>query len=220
MKQFLPLASYREYSPEQMKRRAASFKEEMLRRRTVRQFSSRPVPRQLIEDCLLAAGSAPSGANLQPWQFVVVSDALLKRQIREAAEKEEYAFYHGRAPQEWLDALEPLGTDEHKPYLEMAPYLIIIFGKSFELLADGRKVKNYYTSESVGIATGMLIAAIHHAGLVSLTHTPSPMGFLNKLLQRPAQERPFLILVVGYPGEDARVPDIGKKSLEQIATFL
>jgi iodotyrosine deiodinase len=220
MKDFLPLTSYREYSPEEMAKRAAAFKEEMWRRRTVRQFSTQPVSRSVIEDCLLVAGSAPSGANLQPWHFVAVSDAEIKRQIREAAEKEEHAFYHGRATQEWLDALEPLGTDEHKPYLEAAPYLIVIFAKNYELLPDGRKVKNYYATESVGIATGMLITAVHNAGLVSLTHTPSPMGFLNEVLRRPANERAFLILVVGYPGEDARVPDIGKKPLEQIATFL
>jgi iodotyrosine deiodinase len=217
---FLPLTTYREYPPEEMIRRAASFKGEMLRRRTVRQFSSRPIPRQIIEDCLLVAGSAPSGANLQPWHFVVVSDAKMKRRIREAAEKEERAFYHGRAPKEWLDALAPLGTDEHKPYLETAPCLIAIFAKSFDLLPDGRKVKSYYATESVGIATGLLITAVHHAGLVSLTHTPSPMGFLNDLLGRPAHERAFLLLVVGYPAEDARAPEITKKPLAEIATFL
>lgn len=217
---FLPLSTYLEYPREEMARRAESFKEEMLRRRTVRQFSARPVPRQIIEDCVLVAGSAPSGANLQPWHFVVVSDAAMKHKIREAAEKEEYAFYHERAPQEWLEALAPLGTDEHKPYLESAPYLIVIFGKNFEVLPDGRKVKNYYATESVGIATGMLITAIHHAGMVSLTHTPSPMGFLNEVLKRPPNERAFLILVVGYPNEDAIVPDIRKKTLKDIATFL
>ncbi len=168
----------------------------------------------------MAAGTAPSGANLQPWHFVVVSDPAIKRQIREAAEKEEYDFYHGRAPQEWLDALTVLGTDESKPYLETAPYLIAIFAQSYGFLPDGRKVKHYYVSESAGIATGMLITAIHHAGLVSLTHTPSPMGFLNKILGRPSSEKPFLILVVGYPAEDAFVPDISKKTLDDIATFL
>jgi nitroreductase len=202
-----------------MLRRSAEFRSEMQRRRTVRYFSDRPVPREIIEDCLLTAASAPSGANLQPWHFVVVSDPTLKRQIREAAEKEEHEFYHGRAPQEWLDALAPLGTDEHKPYLEIAPYLIVIFAQSYGLLPDGRKVKNYYVAESVGIACGMLITAIHHAGLVSLTHTPNPMGFLNEVLGRPGNERPFLILVVGYPAEDAAVPDIPKKSFQEIATF-
>ncbi len=218
--QFIPLTTYREYSVDEMKQRAASFREEMQRRRTVRYFSDRPVSREVIEDCLLAAGSAPSGANLQPWHFVVVSGSAIKRQIRDAAEKEEHEFYYGRAPQEWLEALAPLGTDEHKPYLETAPYLIVIFAQSYGLLPDGRKVKNYYVTESVGIATGMLITAIHHAGLVALTHTPSPMGFLNQALGRPENERPIMILVVGYPADNAVVPEIGKKSLKEIATFV
>jgi nitroreductase len=217
---FTPLTTHREYPVDEMKKRAAAFREEMQRRRTVRYFSSRPVPREIIEDCLLAASSAPSGANLQPWHFVVISDPIIKRQIREAAEKEEREFYHGRAPQEWLEALAPLGTDEHKPYLEIAPYLIVVFAQSYGLLPDGRKVKNYYVTESVGIAAGMLITAIHHAGLVSLTHTPNPMGFLNQALGRPENERPIMILVVGYPAEDAVVPEIGKKPLQEIATFI
>lgn len=219
MAKFLPLSTYVKYPPEEMIGRAAAFKNEMARRRTVRQFSDRAVPRQVIEDCLITAGSAPSGANLQPWHFVVVSDGAIKARIRGAAEKEERTFYHGRAPREWLDALAPLGTDENKPYLERAPYLIAIFAKTFELLPDGRKVKNYYVNESVGIATGLLIAALHHAGLVSLTHTPSPMGFLNEILNRPKHERAFLLLVTGYPADDAVVPDIGKKPLGGIATF-
>jgi nitroreductase len=157
---------------------------------------------------------------MQPWHFVVVSDADLKRKIRAAAEKEEHRFYHGRAPQEWLDALAPLGTDEKKPYLEMAPFLIVIFSQTYKLMPDGGKVKNYYVTESVGIATGMLISAIHMAGLVGLTHTPSPMGFLNQMLGRPAHEKPFLILVVGYPAEDACMPVISKKSAEESVTFL
>ncbi|MCI0337857.1 MAG: nitroreductase family protein [Acidobacteria bacterium] len=217
---FMPLTSYQEYPHEEMRQRAAAFLAEMQRRRTVRHFSNRPVPREVIESCLLASGTAPSGANLQPWHFVVVSDPTIKCRIREAAEKEEYDFYHRRAPQEWLDALAPLGTDEYKPYLETAPYLIVIFALSHGLLPDGRKVKHYYVTESVGIATGMLITAIHQVGLVSLTHTPSPMGFLNQVLGRPSHEKPFLILVVGYPAEDAVVPDIDKKPLEEIATFL
>jgi nitroreductase len=217
---FIPLPSYREFSPEEMRQRAAVFREHMLRRRTVRYFSDRPVLREIIADCLTVAGSAPSGANLQPWHFVVISDPAIKRQIRAAAEREEQAFYHGRAPQEWLEALAPLGTDEHKPYLESAPYLIAIFAQSYGLLPDGRKVKNYYVQESVGIATGMLITALHHAGLVSLTHTPSPMGFLNEILNRPAHEKPFLLLVTGYPAENAVVPDIGKKPLSEIVTFV
>lgn len=218
--QFLPLASYQEYPLDEMLKRAAAFREMMQRRRTVRHFSNRPVPREIIADCLLAAGSAPSGANMQPWHFVVVSDAEVKRRIRAAAEKEEQEFYHGRAPQEWLEALAPLGTDEHKPYLESAPYLIVIFAQSFGALADGRKVKNYYVTESVGIATGMLITAIHHAGLASLTHTPSPMGFLNDILGRPQNERAYLILVVGYPAPEAVVPAISKKALQDFVTFV
>lgn len=217
---FIPLPAYREYSIDETKRRASEFRSEAQRRRTVREFSSRPVPREVIEECLRAAGTAPNGANLQPWHFVAVSDAAMKREIRIAAEKEELEFYRHKAPQEWLDALAPLGTNEHKPFLEAAPYLIAIFAQSYSLLPDGRKVKNYYVQESVGIATGILIAAIHHAGLVSLTHTPNPMGFLNQLLGRPVQERPFLILVVGYPAGDAMVPDIAKKPLEEIATFV
>ena len=213
---------YREYPVAEMQVRAADFLAEMQRRRTVRHFSNRPVPRDIIENCLRVAGTAPNGANLQPWHFVVVSNPEVKRQIRLAAEEEERDFYNGRAPQEWLDALAPLGTDEQKPFLETAPYLILIFAKSFDMDEQGRKVKNYYAAESVGIATGMLITAVHHAGLVSLTHTPSPMKFLNEIVERPAHERPFLILVVGYPAEDAEVPlfAIRKKNLEQIATFV
>jgi nitroreductase len=157
---------------------------------------------------------------MQPWHFVVITDAEIKRKIRAAAEDEEHRFYHERAPQEWLNALAPLGTDENKPYLETAPYLIAIFAQTYGLMPDGRKVKNYYVSESVGIATGMLISAIHMAGLVSLTHTPSPMGFLNQILERPVSEKPFLILVVGYPAPDACVPDISKRTLQESVTFL
>lgn len=217
---FLPLTSFREYPEKAMKERAAAFYEEVRRRRTVRDFSNRPVPREIIEDCLRAAGTAPNGANLQPWHFVVVSDQGVKRKIRAAAEEEEKAFYAGRAPQEWLDALAHLGTDERKPFLETAPYLIAVFTQRYGLLPDGRQVKHYYATESVGIATGILITAIHNAGLVSLTHTPSPMGFLNSLLARPENERPFLLLVVGYPAEDALVPEITKKPLEEIASFV
>jgi len=217
---FLPLTTYHEFSPQEMALRAKLFREEMLRRRTVRQFSSRPVSREVIDDCLWAARSAPSGANRQPWHFVVVTNAELKRTIREAAEEEERRFYHERAPQEWLDALAPLGTDENKPYLEAAPYLIVIFSQPYEATPDGHKIKNYYASESVGIATGMLITAVHMAGLVSLTHTPSPMGFLNRILGRPIHEKAFLILVVGYPAEEAYVPEISKKPAEETVTFL
>lgn len=217
---FIALPDYREYSTQEMKRRAEEFHAEIRRRRTVREFSDRHVPREIIEDCVLAAGTAPSGANMQPWHFVVVSNPAVKKKIRDAAEEEEREFYRHKAPQEWLDALAPLGTNEHKPFLETAPYLIVIFAQSYGVLPDGRKVKHYYPHESVGIATGILITAIHHAGLVSLTHTPSPMGFLNELLGRPPQERPFLILVVGFPAEDASVPAITKRSLREIATFL
>jgi nitroreductase len=203
-----------------MKRRAADFYADMRRRRTVRHFSDRPVPREIIEDCLRAAGTAPSGANLQPWHFVVVGDPTIKKQIREAAEEEERAFYRERAPQEWLQALAPLGTDEHKPFLETAPYLIVVFLESYGFTPEGQRIKHYYAMESVGIATGMLVTAVHNAGLVSLTHTPSPMGFLGKILNRPSNERAFLILVVGYPTEDAEVPVITKKPLDEIATFV
>ena len=219
---FEPLSQYREYPPDEMRRRAADFYTDVRRRRTVREFSSRAVPRDVIEPAILAAGTAPSGANMQPWQFVVVTDPEIKRRIREEAEEEERAFYHGRAPEEWLAALAPLGTDEHKPFLEIAPCLIAIFAESYGVLPDGRKVKNYYVQESVGIATGLLITALHQAGLVTLTHTPSPMGFLNDILGRPPNERPYLLLVVGYPADGARVPVAGgrKKTLGEIATFL
>ncbi len=217
---FIPLTTYREYPVEEMQLRANLFYEEMRRRRTIREFSDRPVPREVVEKCLLAAGTAPNGANRQPWHFVVVSDPAVKREIRIAAEREEKIFYQERAPRDWLEALAPLGTDEHKPYLEAAPYLIAIFAQNYEITSGGETIKNYYVTESVGIATGMLITAIHNAGLASLTHTPSPMGFLNQILERPLNERPFLLLVVGYPAEGVRVPDIHKKNLGQIATFL
>jgi len=217
---FQPLNSYVEYPLEEMKQRVISFRKEMQRRRTVRHFSDRPVPREIIEECLLTAGTAPNGANLQPWHFVVISDPKIKHEIRVAAEEEERDFYNRRAPQEWLEALAPLGTDEHKPFLETAPYLIAIFGKNHSELSNGRRVKNYYVNESVGIATGMLITAVHNAGLVSLTHTPSPMGFLNQILNVDKDAKPFLLLVTGYPAEDAEVPIIQKKSLDEIATFL
>ncbi|MEO8727057.1 MAG: nitroreductase family protein [Acidobacteriaceae bacterium] len=203
-----------------MKSRLRDFRDDMLRRRTVRQFSPRPVPRDLIENCLQVAGAAPSGANQQPWHFVVISDPEMKSKIRHAAEKEEHDFYYRRAPKEWLAALAPLGTDAHKPYLEAAPYLIAVFAQTYGLTPDGVKVKNYYVTESVGIATGMLVSAIHMAGLVSLTHTPSPMGFLNTILGRPSHEKAFLLLVVGYPAEDASVPDISKKPLQEISSFI
>ena len=217
---FIPLPDFRTYPEDEMERRAREFLAEMRRRRTIREFSDRAVPRDVIESCLLTAGTAPNGANRQPWHFVVVSDPSLKSRIREAAEEEERAFYLERAPADWLAALAPLGTDENKPFLEDAPVLIAIFGESYQFAPDGAKQKNYYVTESVGIATGLLIAALHQAGLATLTHTPSPMGFLNELLERPKNERPFLLLVVGYPAERVHVPDISKKSLDEIATFL
>jgi iodotyrosine deiodinase len=214
-----PLA-FRARTGDDMRARAAAFYADLRARRSVRSFSPRPVPREVIEDALRAAGTAPSGANLQPWKFVVVGDPERKRRIREAAEAEERAFYGGRAPDEWLLALAPLGTDADKPFLEVAPYLIAIFAESHGLAADGARTKHYYVQESVGIATGFLIAALHHAGLATLTHTPSPMGFLSKLLGRPPHERPYLLLVVGYPAEGARVPTLRKKELDEIAVFL
>jgi len=216
----VPLSDHQELTPEEMSEAAQAFLDHMRRRRTVRDFSDRPVPRAIIERCLLAAGTAPNGANRQPWRFVAVSDPEIKRKIRVDAEKEERAFYRHKAPPEWIEALEHLGTDEHKPFLETAPCLIAIFAQRYEVLPDGSHAKNYYVVESVGIAAGILITALHHAGLVSLTHTPSPMNFLNTLLDRPANERPFLLLVVGYPSEDATVPAITKKSLDAIATFI
>ncbi|MFQ5945350.1 MAG: nitroreductase family protein [Anaerolineae bacterium] len=217
---FVPLEEYRKYPEGEMRRRATDFYMEMKRRRTVRHFSERPVPREIIEDCLRAASTAPSGANMQPWNFVVVIDPEIKRRIRQAAEEEERSFYQDRAPDDWLEALQPLGTDEHKPFLETAPYLIVIFAQSYGVAENGQRIKHYYVSESVGIATGILITAIHQTGLASLTHTPSPMGFLNEILGRPASERPFLILVVGYPAEDAVVPVIAKKGLSDVARFV
>ena len=218
---FIPLPGYREYPEDEMMKRAQEFHAELKRRRTVRDFSSRPVPRAIIDDCLRAATTAPSGANLQPWHFVVVGDPEAKRRIRAAAEEEERAFYRRRAPQEWLDALAPLGTDEHKSFLERAPWLIAVFTQRYGRLADGRRVKHYYPVESVGIATGMLIAALHMAGLATLTHTPSPMKFLNEILGRPkAAERPFLLLVAGYPEENATVPDVGRKPLAEVVSYV
>ena len=217
---FVPLSNYTKYSEIEMLNRAISFYEHIKRRRTVRDFSDQPVPKEVIENCIKAAGTAPSGANLQPWHFVVVSNPKIKKKIRIAAEEEEKEFYSKRAPKEWLEALEPLGTDENKPFLETAPYLIAIFYKSYEVLPDGRQTKHYYALESIGIATGILITAIHNAGLVSLTHTPSPMNFLNEILSRPKNERPFLLLVVGYPAADVKLPDIKKKSLQEIASFI
>jgi iodotyrosine deiodinase len=208
------------FSDDALRERARNFRVEMRRRRTVRHFSDRPVPGSVIEDCLAVAGSAPSGANLQPWHFVAVAKPALKHEIRIAAEAEEREFYEHRAPREWLEALAPIGTDSNKPFLEIAPWLIAVFAQPYRPLPGGGRMKHYYATESVGIATGFLVAAIHHAGLVALTHTPSPMAFLNRILDRPAHEKPFVLLVVGHAAEDARVPDIKRKSLEEISSFL
>ncbi len=216
----IPLSGYADYPPEEMERRARGFYQELKRRRSVRDFSDRPVPRPVIEACLAAAGTAPSGANMQPWHFVAVSDPEIKGRIRAAAEAEERAFYQGRASDEWLEALAPLGTDADKPFLETAPYLIVVFQQNYGLDAEGRRVKHYYVQESAGIATGFLIAALHHAGLATLTHTPSPMKFLREVLGRPVNERATMILVTGYPAADAKVPAITKKPIDEIATFV
>ncbi len=198
--------------------RARQFYEYMNRRRSVREFSDRPIPRQLIMHLVMTAATAPSGAHKQPWTFCVVGDPQLKRQIREAAEKEEFENYHGRMSEDWLRDLAPLGTDWHKPFLEIAPYLIVVFKKVYDVI-DGQKRKNYYVNESVGLATGFLLAAIHHAGLVALTHTPSPMNFLQKILNRPENERPFLLIPVGYPAAGATVPDLQRKRAEEVIVW-
>ena len=207
------------YSDEEMSQRALEYFEKMRTRRSVREFSTRDVPREVIENCLRTAGSAPSGANMQPWHFVVISNRELKRKIREAAEEEERAFYDHRAGDEWLEALAPLGTDANKPFLVDAPWLIVVFLKKFTFDEQGGKHKNYYTAESVGIACGFLLGALHWAGLATLTHTPSPMKFLNEVLERPKTERAYMIIPVGYPSRDAQVPVITKERLGDIATF-
>jgi iodotyrosine deiodinase len=215
-----PLA-FTEVDERELLRRARAFHASLQQRRTVRDYSDRPVPREVIAHAIATAGTAPSGANLQPWHFVAIAsdDRDLRRRIREAAEAEEREFYTHRAPKAWLDALAPLGTDWHKPFLEIAPWLIAIFVKPHGVNRDGSVLKHYYAVESVGIATGLLIAALHQTGLATLTHTPSPMAFLNTLLERPTSERPFLLLVVGYPAQGAEVPDITRKPLDEIATW-
>lgn len=216
------LLNHRSLAPAEMAERARAFQADIARRRSVRDFSPRPVAREVIEACLLAAGTAPSGANQQPWFFSVITDPVRKRRIRLAAEQEERDFYNGRAPQEWLDALAPLGTDPNKPFLETAPVLIAIFAQKYGLHPDGQRFSHYYVPESVGIASGFLIAALHHAGLATLTHTPSPMGFLNEICERPLQEKPVILLVVGHPEVGCQVPvQAGiKKPLAAIAQWL
>ncbi|MBO6516365.1 MAG: nitroreductase family protein [Bacteroidia bacterium] len=214
---FIPFQA--EYpSEDELRSRASAFYQSIDRRRTVREFSDREVPRQVIEDIIMAAGTAPSGAHKQPWTFCAISSPEMKSKIRAAAEEEEYENYHGRMSEEWLKDLQPFGTDWHKPFLEIAPWLIVVMRKTYDV-DDGVKRKNYYVQESVGIACGMLLTAIHQAGLVSLTHTPSPMNFLAKILGRPENEKPFLLVPVGYAADDVSVPDLQRKSLEEIAQF-
>ncbi len=215
---FVPLAFTTRPVDETLER-ARAFYAEMNRRRTTRHFATTPVPRECIELAIRTAGTAPSGAHQQPWTFVAVSDPALKAAMREAAEAEEREFYSGRAPEEWREALAPLGTDEHKPHLTDAPWVVVAFRQSYGHHEDGARKTFYYTTESVGIAVGLFIAAIHHMGLVSLTHTPSPMGFLSELLGRPSNEKAFVVMPVGYPAEGAAVPDISRKPLSDIAQF-
>ena len=215
-----PYEEYIEYPPDEMSRRAADFAQDISRRRSVRSFSNKPVPQAVIEQCIAAAASAPSGANRQPWHFVAVANAEVKTKIRIAAEAEEQRFYQERAPKEWLDALAPLQTDAHKPFLDDAAWLIAVFAQRVLPLEDGTQAKNYYVPESVGIATGFLLAALHNAGLATLTHTPSPMTFLRDLLGRPESERAYMLVVAGYPQDKVEVPDIKRKALSEVAEFL
>lgn len=207
-----------DFSEDEVKQRAEDFYHFMDKRRSLRVFSDRPVPKEVIENIIRTASTAPSGAHMQPWTFCAVSSAEIKSKIREAAEKEEYENYHGRMSDRWLKDLEPFGTDHIKPFLEIAPWLIIVMKRSYELV-NGEKKNNYYATESVGLATGFLLAAIHNAGLVALTHTPSPMNFLSTVLERPENEKPFLLIPVGYPAKDAAVPDLPRKTLEQVTVF-
>lgn len=218
--EFFPLADYEELPIPEMLKRSSNFYDLMKKRRSVREFSNREVPREIITNSLLAAGTAPNGANMQPWHFVVVSDPAVKREIRVAAERVEHEFYNKRAPAYWLDALKPLGTNENKPFLEEAPVLIVVFTQLHTIMPDGAIKNHYYLSESVGIATGILVTALHQCGLATLTHTPSPMKFLRDILKRPKHETPFLIVVAGYPKDGVQVPRITKKPLEEIATFI
>lgn len=209
---------FKEFSKEEMLARSTSFLNDIVSRRTVREFSDRPVPIEVIENCIKSAASAPSGANKQPWQFVIVQDPEVKSKIREAAEVEEKEFYGHRATKEWLEDLNQFGTDWRKPFLETAPYLIVVFRQIYDVEDDGSHRKNYYVSESVGIASGFLLAALHNAGLATLTHTPSPMNFLGEILERPANEKAYLLIPVGYPDDDAKVPEITKKPFDEIST--
>lgn len=216
---FVPLAIKR-VSPDEQSAQATAFYEMLRTRRTVRDFAPDPVPFELIETAIRTAAAAPSGANRQPWHFVAVANPEMKRRIREAAEAEEREFYGHRAPEEWLEALQPLGTDWRKPFLEIAPWLIIVFREDYGLMVSGEKQKNYYVMESVGIACGFLLAALHAAGLATLTHTPSPMGFLAQILNRPKNEKPYLLIPIGYPAQGAQVPNIHKKPLAKVMTVI
>ncbi len=207
------------FNSKAMQKRSHEFYLWMTSRRTVRDFSGKPIPKSVVENIILTASTAPSGAHKQPWTFCIVSDANLKKQIREAAEKEEYESYNGRLPAEWLEDLKPLQTDWKKEFLETAPHLIVVFKKSYDLDKNGKKRNTYYAVESCGIAVGFLLAAIHHAGLIALTHTPSPMNFLSKILQRPENEKPFLLIPVGYAADECWVPDIKRKNLEDVAVW-
>lgn len=207
------------YHEKETLERSLTFYHWMDQRRTVRDFSDKPIPKEIVDNLILTASTAPSGAHKQPWSFCVVGDPNLKTQIRKAAEEEEYESYNKRMPPEWLEDLKPLQTDWHKPFLEIAPYLIVVFKKTYDLTKDGNKKTNYYVAESVGLASGFLLAAIHNAGLVALTHTPSPMNFLTKLLNRPENERPFLLIPIGYPADETYVPKLERKKIQEIATY-
>ena len=219
MKNFIPLPHVSRFTDDEIIQKSHEFNQLLQKRRTVRDFSDKPVAKEVIEQCILAAGSAPSGAHMQPWHFVAIGNADIKAKIREAAEVEEKEFYEHRASEEWLKALEPLGTDTNKPFLEKAPWLIAVFAERYGLDDQGNRIKHYYTPESVGISCGMLISALHASGLATLTHTPSPMGFLKEILQRPANERPYLLVVCGHPADDATVPDLKRLELEKVSSF-
>jgi len=211
---------FQEFTGEDMQSRSETFLNEMSKRRSIRTFSDRSVPIEIIYNCIQTAASAPSGANKQPWQFVVVKDPAVKAKIRQAAELEEKEFYRHRATKEWLEDLNQFGTDWHKPFLDIAPYLIVVFKQAYDIKDDGSQRKNYYVNESVGIASGFLLAALHHAGLATLTHTPSPMNFLGEILNRPPNEKAFLLIPVGYPATDTTVPELIKKPLEEVSTIV
>lgn len=219
MSSHIPYPSSKPLAPDDLIRQCTEFRAFLEKRRSLRFFSDRPVPREAVEQLLMAGSSAPSGANKQPWTFCAVGNPELKKQIREAAEEEEYRSYHGRMSEEWLHDLAPFGTDWRKPFLETAPWLIIVFRRIYEFGEEGKKKNNYYVNESVGLACGFLLTALHQAGLVALTHTPSPMDFLTKLLGRPANEKPFLLIPIGYPAPDATVPDIERKPAERVIAW-